>query len=570
MPSNVISKLNVDGTVRDIKDAEAFRLDDASGNAIADDDYFPFYDVSESSKKKALLSSISDKIIDSVPRPTWNISDEDETAQYVYDSSEPIKENIHTRPYLIGNLLLNDIYHNSYSTTTDDCWPNGSAYIGNNKVVSYLSNNGISNNGKIRCYNLSTRQIEWTYSIKGYHGNSVTYNPNDNRLYICGAIDEENNTSRINKIIVVNLSNPSVVEREITLPGISECYSLAFDRDTNKFYAIAYIGVTSGVADMLYVFNEELTSLIGSVQLENYPSVKYGVSSQGVPLILNGIAYSLVYDTNMTSIYGYDIKTGKNVSISNLPRYINECRSIGEVESLVYDYDNESFIVESCLWNTGIQQYVCNMLFEVNMFKDIVELKPDPYYSHTNIMDNSKWDRDYFRCVVAGNSLKPSWEIAPDLLTIPNDGMAYARLHNRPINIKAIHSANGVSSQTFSLYLPAIENYNGAIEGISASDMLTIVAFRKTDYHTGAQFKWCNFSGAVTFDSNKYANVYAGANSKLYFDECNFEDYSGGTTANRYHIAADEFTQIHCNACTFNGTVNNNLLAMRGGQVTTT
>ena len=564
MPSNVISKLNVDGTVRDIKDAEAFRSDDASGNVIADNDYFPFYDVSESSKKKALLSDISNKIVQSVPRPSWDISDE--TAEYLYDSSKPIKDNIHTRPYLIGNLLLNDIYGNTYSTTSNDFWPNGSAYIGNNKVVSFLSNNGISNNGRLRCYDLSTCQIEWDYAIKGYHGNSVTYNPNSNRIYICGAIDETNN-SRINKIVVVNLSNPAVVEKEITLPGISECYSLTFDKDTDRFYAIAYIGTASGIADVLYIFNEELSSLVGSIELENYPAVKYGISTQGVQLVLNGIAYSLLYGTNATSIYGFDVETGKNISITNIPRYINGCRSVGEVQSLVYDYDNGNFIVGSCLWNTGIWQFICHMFFEVNMFKDILELKPDPYFSHTNIMDNSKWDRDYFRCVVAGDSLKPSWTISPDLITIPNDGIAYARLHNRPIGIKAMHSANNVSAQTFSLYLPAIENYNGCIEGISTSDMITIKVIRKTDYHSDAQFKWCNFSGVVTFDSNKYANVYAGANSKLYFDECNFEDYSGGTTANRYHVVADEFTQIHCHSCTFNGTVNTNTLLRRGSSI---
>lgn len=53
-----LSKFNLDGTPRDLKDAKAFRTDDSAETNIADGDYFPFYDVSASTKKKSLWSNI--------------------------------------------------------------------------------------------------------------------------------------------------------------------------------------------------------------------------------------------------------------------------------------------------------------------------------------------------------------------------------------------------------------------------------------------------------------------------------------------------------------------------------
>lgn len=57
-----LSKLNLDGTSRDIKDAKAFRTDDTVETAIADADTFPFYDASASGKRKSTYSNLFDKL----------------------------------------------------------------------------------------------------------------------------------------------------------------------------------------------------------------------------------------------------------------------------------------------------------------------------------------------------------------------------------------------------------------------------------------------------------------------------------------------------------------------------
>ncbi len=57
-----ISQLDLDGSVRDLKDAKAYRIDDSAETTIVDNDYIPFYDTSAEAKKKSLWSNIVDKI----------------------------------------------------------------------------------------------------------------------------------------------------------------------------------------------------------------------------------------------------------------------------------------------------------------------------------------------------------------------------------------------------------------------------------------------------------------------------------------------------------------------------
>lgn len=57
-----LSKINLDGTARDLKDAEAFSTRDSAETAIADTDTFPFYDNSASGKRKSTYSNLFSKL----------------------------------------------------------------------------------------------------------------------------------------------------------------------------------------------------------------------------------------------------------------------------------------------------------------------------------------------------------------------------------------------------------------------------------------------------------------------------------------------------------------------------
>lgn len=459
---------------------------------------------------------------------------------------------------LHGNLLLNDVF--LYS----DGSPNGSCYIGNDRVVSYFSKDSSSNTGTLKCYNLSTYSVMWSYAIKGYHGNSITYNPDNNHIYICGCLDNTD-SSRINVIVEVDLASPSAVLREITLPDITECYSLAYDIETKKFYAVPYIGTIAGVADLVYIYDSTLTTKEGIVQLKNHPSVQYSLSTQGIPLVKDGIAYLLSYAQKCRAIYSYNITTGDLISVAMLPLFINKCRGVGEPQSIIYNYDTDSFLVGSIFMTTGAASYWVHNIFEVDMFKGIEELEPLPDHTVYGINDNNTLAE--FWCVVAGDTLKPGWIINNNLLTLPNDGCIYASLTNRAVNIKMKRSLYNVNSQNYRLANLQLSNFSGRIQGEADNDRIPIAVCNIGTY-SHANFLYCEFESHETGASNTYANLFVDSGSHIFLQNCTLGPVSGGDPADRYHVVAIKFSEVYGYSCTLSGTVQADKLATLGSEVT--
>lgn len=452
---------------------------------------------------------------------------------------------------LVGNLILN---HNFAST---DGHAQGSCYVGNDKIVTYFAKSG-TNTGLLRCYNMSTFAIEWEHSITAYHGNTITYNPNNNCIYITG--NKDYNDVSVNSIIEISMAAPSVVLRTISMPSMISCASLVYDVENDVYYALASTGTTPGVDDILYIINSDLTTLVDVVTLEDYPTIKYfGTSIQGLSYAKNGIVYVIAYEDINRSIYTYEVSSGKLIATSDIPPIINECRAIGEAESLIFNYDNNAFIIGSELTFSGTEDYWVNMFFEIDLYKGVTVQKPIP---SDYVFGYPKSTRFHALAVVpAGDTLKPSWTVATDLITVPNDALLFFKRKNESGYVRAIHSHHGVNAQSYTLYNLFLDCFNGRIAGNNASDPVAI----KNCYCDSviATFAFCDFTGDINPESTIHCNLYA---SKLhaYFDRCNFADI---TTGSPYHIWATENGNIYMSGCTFDGAATN-YLASHGTSVT--
>lgn len=452
---------------------------------------------------------------------------------------------------LRGNLIINDIH--------DAGLLNGSCYVGNHQIVSYYRRIG-NNTGILKCFDFTNYSTVWEYPIKGYHGNTVTYNPTTNMLYICGCIDEDNNV--INTIVEIDLDSPSVVNREFSLPGLSTCISLVFDKTTDKFYAMSDGGNTPNVSDVLYIYNNDLTSQENSVRLADYPTIKYSIASvQGAVLAANGVVYVLSYNYSSAYIAGYDPETGDLLNVSSLPAIINRCRDVGEAESIIYDYDTDTYMVASDLYVTGIEDWYCANYFEIDLYKGIVELSPNLDDFNFGVHDNKQF---YFmELVIAGNTLKPAWLIYGELITIPNDGINFSRITNTPIRIHAYHTIYGVTERADTLYALNLAGFNGSILGYTGSDKTKV---RKcTIVNSNCWFGSCDFIGSFEPESGTDVNIVVRDMARVFFNNCVFEDFLG--TGTPYHIFASIFCDVKCLSCTFNGTMTHSLAAL-GSTVT--
>lgn len=477
----------------------------------------------------------------------------------IEDIENAIKSVILNTKNLNANLILNHNYAASQGLV------NGSCYVGNDRVVTYFSARN-SNTGILRCYNISTYSIMWEYAIKGYHGNSITYNPNNNHIYICGCLDNTNN-NRLNIIVEIDLDAPSSIIREINLPSVTECYSLVFDTSVNKFYAIAYVGTTAGTSDMLYIFNENLTAMETSVQLENYPAVAYGLSTQGVQLGLNGIAYILAYETNGMGIYGYDTSTGKCVTIAPIPSIVNKCRMVGELQSIVYDPLTSRTYVGSQLWYPGVDGYYTFNLFEIDLFKGISVVDPVPSNEFLGMTDSIRLRM--FGVILAGDNLRPSWWISKELISVPNDALIYSRVTGKPIDLFIMRTSSGITGQGTKLWNLAIEGFKGVIEGYDDTDRIAVKEFRAKN-NCDIVMRRLLFEGyeATDLASGYYCNAYLANLARILFQSCTFDEYTASGD-NKYHILSYLASTAYTVGCTFNGTVDNNSKTGSAGTVVT-
>ena len=168
----------------------------------------------------------------------------------------------------------------------------GAAYIGNNKIVYYCHSDS-SDFGMLTCFNLSTYAEEWSYSLQLYHGNTVTYNPRINRLFVAAAFSYANPNTLLNKVLEIDLSDPSRISRVIELNRT--CYSIAYNDSTDLYYVIAFRGSNPGEVDRVYTYDSSFNET-GYIDLSDYPSWYRASSVQGVTSVIGNRIYLLVYN----------------------------------------------------------------------------------------------------------------------------------------------------------------------------------------------------------------------------------------------------------------------------------
>ena len=437
--------------------------------------------------------------------------------------------------HIKGNLLLNHFY----STSTFEV-AQGGCYIENNYVVQYYPTS-TPNNGVLKCYDIVNHNEVWSHNLALYHGNTITYVPDTEMLYVTGCKNENDNTL-VNLIFEVDWNNPSVIQRVITLPDTASCVSLVYDQDKELFYGVSYLGTTPGVADMLYIYNKDLTSLVDAIQLENHLSVRYVYSNQGTVFGRNGIAYVLYYEPVMCpTLIGYDITTGKAVSTYNLPYIINECRSLSEYEWISYDPATERVYAGAMSYVGDIQisnHYALNIM-ELELFKGI-EYNPYLPYTNTNYQNTAYCHAVYMKHGTF--TLAPTWIDTTYRMCCFGDAANYSRLNGA---IRLIIESASINTA----YRPVL---NGCKMHISNETGGTFnIAGLNFEYADIALFA-ITFTDGLPWATNFYAQLIV-TNSRVYVQGCTFTDYTTGLSGTFNHIFARWGAVLSNNSNTYQG-----------------
>lgn len=173
-----------------------------------------------------------------------------------------VNEKIEAAPKMVkGNVLFTDYDANL-------AIPQSFCYIGNNRIVGYwaMSYYG-SDTGYLKCIDIVNRTVIWSYPILGYHGNSICYKEDTNEVYLAGCYSYSDSNTYIPNVIVINLSQPSAVDRVILSPT-SAVYSMAYDPEEKEFYVTTNTTRSSGGINLVSVLDETFSTVKRSFTLD--------------------------------------------------------------------------------------------------------------------------------------------------------------------------------------------------------------------------------------------------------------------------------------------------------------
>lgn len=438
----------------------------------------------------------------------------DDVSSFIIDFNKKVSE---VNKRIPCHLLLDGNFDMTYNL-------NGAAYVGFNKIVAYFAKTNVDDDtGKLRCFNLSTHSMEWEHDIEAYHGNSIVYRAIDNCLYICGCIASPDR-SPINKIIVVSMAAPSVIKEVIDAPVTIG--SIAYDSVSDTFYG------SGNVANTLYKFDGLFESVAETITVDYDQFDDNEIYFDRLSLIHDGVIYGYCYTmpnnpTRYNGIVGYTPE-GEFVYSAEVPSIIHGFRGIGEIENIIYDFDNDRFIIGSSNSWSGVDGKSIVSFFESGMFKNVIEVTP-----YGNIYDaRSTSDSKIIISVANGtDELRPFMEFASTYVKCFSDALNIAATYRREIEVQISTNHNG----ELTIGNTILQNCKMRI---LPSDAANTVTFNKVidKGNNIIKFEHCLFNVANKIDSVTEALLTVASSSKFIFADSEFADYVDDTSLT-YHYS---------------------------------
>ena len=397
----------------------------------------------------------------------------------------------------------------------------GGCYTENGNFVIYIAEHE-SDYGVLQCVNMDDYAIKWTSPrLKLYHGNAIAFRPNDRKLYIAPCYAQEDTSTLLNKILVVDYDEHQSIESEITPPGPGGIYSIAHDRETDVFYSTNYRGTAEGSANALYEYTGVFDSVNRVILLDDLSARgKIVASSQGVQCVADGIAYIPYYSPHKC-IIGYSLETGAKISVSNLGRTTNDFKNIGEPQFVTHDGTDFYFGFQSV--NTGIPGHIFWDICKIGIYHNIVVNSKLPARPSVS---NDQWNTISFTFDLTKNDLRPT--NLTGIFYSLSDAVRYQKVVQIYFVILVKNTSDPNNLLIGHIYASEL---NATIRPYDTSKTLKVEdAFFSASNIT---WQWCEFIGhePVEPDSSTKANIVVARGSRFAFRNCSFPEIAGNTHA---------------------------------------
>lgn len=459
-----------------------------------------------------------------------------------------------------------DLWGNIYSNYGN---LNGCAYVGSGDYVGYFNRSIFnSDTGKLVRFNIDTG-IKWAYDMDLMHGNCIAYVPDTKMLYVAGnySVDSTGQQTQTNIVFKIALDNPTEILQRIPVSGFERVGGIGYDISTGKFYSDGSYSNVEGIGNKINVYSDEFKTVEKTIFLEDYPPTTFKtnpVYNQGISAVVNGNIFSACH-YNVRGIGVWSAETGAFKAFYETPAILNGYRNTGELQTALYDYDNNLLDFVGITYNEGVEGgYNISNIVRTNIMGGIYKesLMPD-FFEHAGITNgvNVEYNKDtllpphrrYY-----GDSIK--------MLSICDAGNL-----SKTLGISLIASVTKHNSESANVWMSAL---------MLVGANLSILSSAAHSLHFGptlltnckVSFADCYFVSAITnaafnIGADRACYMYA-SGSDIRLIRCYFDNTQTKAVVKYCAVSVNTDWQLD-NASTFSSTSGNtaNILGVMGSTV---
>ena len=334
------------------------------------DNYFENLDVQEEINNKLEAMAESGELAEIINEEIFG-----ELNQRVTDLEESMEVlDITSQSYLDmqrkARWFYQNFNHPDHVSGQDFPYLQGGVYVGNDKfVIVRIRDN---EHAKLQEISAIDGSVIRSVDVNVGHGNSITYNPTTNKLYITSLVDTSDNPTQY--VYEYNYSTFALVNT-ISVNGLTAnegVHSIGYDMSTDKYYLGTETKPTNNYT--LYEFNPET----GNTTLVNIPdSTGYLAKTDNNDMCAyNGLVYIMKHAPQMILVY--NPTSLELVKVYNIRENNGFGYNVGELENLSFAYDKPDkdlyIITNKTECNNGF--YHMAQFFSANVTKCVAEGEP--------------------------------------------------------------------------------------------------------------------------------------------------------------------------------------------------
>ena len=239
----------------------------------------------------------------------------------------------------IMRTLERNANHPEHVAGEDYAIMQGGTYTGNNKIIVARIRNNIQNDTLLQEISLDTGLVIREKKLPLAHANSITYNPETNKLYVTSLLlNIEDVNTQLKELYVINYNDLSL-DTTITFTSLTEgegVHSVSYDIETNKYYLATEDALHNNKITLyeMNINNYELTK----IELPDDTGLLSTTNNNDI-LVYDNTFYLLKYSPQV--IITYDLETLKLRNIYNINNVTEVGNTVGELENLSIKYDTE-------------------------------------------------------------------------------------------------------------------------------------------------------------------------------------------------------------------------------------